>query len=635
MMLDNFPGSFTLVQIHLADNYTTTWGNSRRDFYGVMLTPWALFDGVEECIGELSDVNQQYNWYLEKYLIRRAVPTDLVIGLTGYPLSPQTYRVVARVCVEPGGTAKTMRVYMVEVLDYWPKYSQYFSRNGFKQAAATKDIILGPGECQTIVRNFAFDDESWLQQDDIKIIAWVQEPQDSGLPPDRAEVFQAATMAWPFPPDCNANGIPDDQDIGSGASPDANGNGIPDECEFVFAGLHLWTTPPGGTTYQDFASEPIPPGFFGPGSDPFDGLIVLKGQPVPTDPPEGLGPADTVVQRLEDAYVPQPQTQDTVEIEIRALNLVGIEPITVTFSGQDAELWEVRACLSELPQPTGSMIIERTCSDGGTYQAALPVLPRFIFTRLSDQQQRVLDFGVAGRPPLDFASVRGKWVYQADPRLKVISTPAGVRVDASCTGSLGPPLPGSTNFVPGIWALHCEAAWPGGEGQQRKRLMPYLAPTAAHGVIAAQIPGPDSDGDGIPDDADNCSEDFNPLQEDTDWDSIGDVCDNCPQVYNLLQEDRDSDGWGDPCDNCPYHFNPGQEDSDGDGTGDACEFAPGDLNCDGEVNFGDINPFVLALSNPAAYQNMYPGCILTGDINGDGLVNFGDINPFVALLLGF
>ena len=62
---------------------------------------------------------------------------------------------------------------------------------------------------------------------------------------------------------------------------------------------------------------------------------------------------------------------------------------------------------------------------------------------------------------------------------------------------------------------------------------------------------------------------------------------------------------------------------------------PGDLNCDGAVNFDDINPFVLALSDPAGYQTQYPNCnILNGDINGDGLVNFDDINPFVALLTG-
>jgi hypothetical protein len=62
---------------------------------------------------------------------------------------------------------------------------------------------------------------------------------------------------------------------------------------------------------------------------------------------------------------------------------------------------------------------------------------------------------------------------------------------------------------------------------------------------------------------------------------------------------------------------------------------PGDLNCDGAVNFGDINPFVQVLTDLAGWEQAHPNCpLLTGDINGDGAVNFGDINPFVALLSG-
>lgn len=62
-------------------------------------------------------------------------------------------------------------------------------------------------------------------------------------------------------------------------------------------------------------------------------------------------------------------------------------------------------------------------------------------------------------------------------------------------------------------------------------------------------------------------------------------------------------------------------------------FVLGDMNGDGSVDFGDINPFVLALCDPALYQTtfqMFPS--LHGDINQDGELNFGDINPFVALL---
>lgn len=65
---------------------------------------------------------------------------------------------------------------------------------------------------------------------------------------------------------------------------------------------------------------------------------------------------------------------------------------------------------------------------------------------------------------------------------------------------------------------------------------------------------------------------------------------------------------------------------------------PGDLNCDGQIDFEDINPFVLHLSNYAAWQAEFPNCNpLNGDINGDGTygqASFEDINPFVALFAG-
>jgi hypothetical protein len=61
--------------------------------------------------------------------------------------------------------------------------------------------------------------------------------------------------------------------------------------------------------------------------------------------------------------------------------------------------------------------------------------------------------------------------------------------------------------------------------------------------------------------------------------------------------------------------------------------APGDLNCDGAVNNFDIDPFVLALSDPAAYEAAFPACErMNADLDGDGLVTNFDIDPFVARL---
>ena len=59
----------------------------------------------------------------------------------------------------------------------------------------------------------------------------------------------------------------------------------------------------------------------------------------------------------------------------------------------------------------------------------------------------------------------------------------------------------------------------------------------------------------------------------------------------------------------------------------------GDLNCDGDVNTFDIDPFVLALTNPTGYAALFPGCpLLNADCNCDGDVNTFDIDPFVLCL---
>lgn len=62
---------------------------------------------------------------------------------------------------------------------------------------------------------------------------------------------------------------------------------------------------------------------------------------------------------------------------------------------------------------------------------------------------------------------------------------------------------------------------------------------------------------------------------------------------------------------------------------------PGDLNCDGVVNNFDIDAFVLALTDPAAYAAQNPACTRdAADTNNDGAVDNFDIDGFVELLTG-
>lgn len=56
--------------------------------------------------------------------------------------------------------------------------------------------------------------------------------------------------------------------------------------------------------------------------------------------------------------------------------------------------------------------------------------------------------------------------------------------------------------------------------------------------------------------------------------------------------------------------------------------ARGDADCSGTVDFGDIDPFVAALSDPGSVCS-FANC----DIDADGSVNFDDIDPFVECLI--
>ncbi len=82
----------------------------------------------------------------------------------------------------------------------------------------------------------------------------------------------------------------------------------------------------------------------------------------------------------------------------------------------------------------------------------------------------------------------------------------------------------------------------------------------------------DKDGDGVPDDVDNCPSVFNPDQLDSDGDGIPDAC---PLPTN---QDMDEDGIDDSLDNCPSTYNPDQVDGDNNGIGTACD--PEEQSCE-------------------------------------------------------
>ncbi len=170
--------------------------------------------------------------------------------------------------------------------------------------------------------------------------------------------------------------------------------------QIIDPGVDLFETPGLGMTEVELH---LPADFFGPGSDPFDGIVALRGRSLGqmkdfSDmdhmPMGSLGPTSTIVERKAQALLTGPGSSAIVPIEIVALNLVSVAPIVVTYGGLFPEPWNVQVSLSSNdPQLEGEMTIYQEYDNGGTYEASLPVTPRLTFTQVEGTGEAVIDPG--------------------------------------------------------------------------------------------------------------------------------------------------------------------------------------------------------------------------------------------------
>ncbi len=185
------PGQFAGVVYHLNDSYTYPWGTDRGTFYGVSTTPVMWLDGTEGFAGTYAGMS-----YIPKVYEHLDLTTDVVLDLGAEPSgSSSTFAIDLNVLVEPSGEPRNLRIYIVHALDWYPADPTY-SRQCFRQALEPLDVVVNPGDSVRLTQEMTFDPTSWSNPENIRIVAWAQDIDSSGP----AQVYQAATLAWPLQP---------------------------------------------------------------------------------------------------------------------------------------------------------------------------------------------------------------------------------------------------------------------------------------------------------------------------------------------------------------------------------------------------------------------------------------------------
>jgi hypothetical protein len=496
--------------------------------------------------------------YTPEYTGRHNIPSDIVMQVgadeISPPTTPPTYEVQISMTLDPGAAGRTVRVYVAQVLDYYPTSPSY-SRNCFRNATATQDVPLTPGENVLITETLQVDSTSASNPDDMSIYAWAQVPNGSGP----AEVYQSAIIDYPFEalyaikislPDGVPEFIPPDEstDI-SVRIQNGSEDVLPDSAmlyyrydggEFIGAPL----TALGGEYF--IATLPAP----GCGAQPEFYISA-----------EGDGGSAIVYP----ADAPAELLTTTVAVVTTLLD-------------------------DNFDNDLGWTVYNDPSLTHGAWERAVPG-----------------GFASPDRSPLAD--------YDGSGKCFVTENTAIQDIDGGPTVLISPvfDLTGMTDpYVRYARYINCDdAATP-----------PY---------IGADYMDVELSGDG------------------TEWVQADHATgvgpkDHTGWVYTQL---RVLD-WLPLTSQFQMRFsladNPNNSQTEG-GVDDvwlfdlSCEEGPqydvGDLNCDGFVNGYDIDPFVLALTDPTAYGEAYSSCdYMLADVNGDGSVNGYDIDPFVVLLTG-
>jgi hypothetical protein len=167
----------------------------RANLYEVYWIPHSVHDGLYDA--------GSWTTYEAKFLARQAVPTDVTVDMMVMGAG-DTWNVSALVCIEPGGSGKTMKVWMAQVVDHYGPVN--FERNMVRNGSNGVEITLAPTECATVTESFVLDSVSLASPENVKFFAWAQDPvfvwAPYPSPPPAgyswAEIYQGGKALAPF-----------------------------------------------------------------------------------------------------------------------------------------------------------------------------------------------------------------------------------------------------------------------------------------------------------------------------------------------------------------------------------------------------------------------------------------------------
>ncbi len=176
------------------------------------------------------------------------------------------------------------------------------------------------------------------------------------------------------------------------------------ETDFIAGGYDHWTVPCG---YLEFGENgdfpPIPADFFGPGSDPFDGIISLVGN---NSNGSQFPQFDAMINRLGPVYFSEPYpSTGTIDIQIGQLNLKSEDPILINVGGVDS-FFDVFMEIDFDSNRGGMCEITKVDIFGGAFLKDFYFWPIITFVEVGNPASVfIYKPNSMGLPPLAYASV--------------------------------------------------------------------------------------------------------------------------------------------------------------------------------------------------------------------------------------